>query len=247
MRIALYSALSMSVFAASALAETTTPLKKQYSEPTRGFLIEHGTVSGQGKASVELYTGSSDQISDGGGIRLGLKKAEVIFNSGLNGYDKNEAMLKWGMSDLNLNQTPVHLSLIAAVSHLDVDNDNDADYDQTHIKLGAAATISADAATFTLAPQFVYTDYDEEGSPSEDDTFIEVGLGGYIGVIDTASGLFSLGAEFILTTADDTDNTFALGGRWAYNEQLNIDIIPAIFSGNDLIGIPGLVRLNVAF
>jgi len=234
----------MSFFAASTFAETPTPLKKQYNEPTRGFLIEHGTISGQGNASVELHTGS-DELNAGGGIRLGLAQAELIINSGLNDYDENEAMLKWGMSDLNLNDTPVYWSLIAAVSHLDADNDQGVDIDRTHFKLGAAATISADAATFTLTPQLVYVDNDEAGAT--DDTFIEVGLGGYIGVIDTESGLFSLGAELIVTSEDDRDNTFALGGRWAYNEQLNIDIIPAIFSDGDLIGVPGLVRLNIAF
>jgi len=244
MRIALYSALSMSFMAASAFAETPAPHKKQYNEPTRGFLIEHGTVSGQGKASVEFHTGS-DELNAGGGIRLGLAQAELIINSGLNGYDENEALLKWGMSDLNLNQTPVHWALIAAVSHLDVDYDNGQEFDRTHIKLGAAATMSADAATFTLAPQLVYADSDEAGET--DDTFIEIGLGGYVGVIDTPTGLFSLGAELILTSEDDMDNTFALGGRWAYNEQLNIDIIPAIFSEGDLMGVPGLVRLNIAF
>jgi len=234
----------MSFITASAFAETPTPLKKQYSEPTRGFLIEHGTVSGQGNASVELHSGS-DELSAGGGIRLGLAQAELIINSGLNGYDENEVLLKWGMSDLNLNQTPVHWSLLAAVSHLDIEYDNGQEFDRTHFKLGAAATLSADAATFTLTPQLIYADTDVPGG--KDDTFIEVGLGGYIGVIDTASGLFSLGAELIFTTEDDRDNTVALGGRWAYNEQLNIDIIPAIFSNDDLVGAPGLVRLNVAF
>jgi len=244
MRLALYSALSMSIFATSTFAETPTPPKKQYNEPTRGFLIEHGTISGQGNASVELHTGS-DQLNAGGGIRLGLTQAELIINSGLNGYDENEALLKWGMSDLNLNQTPVHWSLLAAVSHIDIEYDNGQEFDQTHIKLGAAATLSADAATFTLTPQLIHVDNDEAGGT--DDTFIEVGLGAHVGVIDTESGLFSLGAELILTSEDDRDNTFALGGRWAYNEQLNIDIIPAIFSDGDLIGVPGLVRLNVAF
>ena len=244
MRLALCSVLSISIFASSVSAETTAPLKKQYSEPSRGFLIEHGTVAGQGKASVELHTGS-DGLNNGGGIRLGLSQAEVIFNSGLNGYDENEVLLKWGMSDLNLNKTPVNLALLAAVSHLDIDDGSGQDFDRTHIKLGAAATMSADAATFTLTPQLVYADTDVPGG--KDDTFIEVGLGGYIGVIDTQSGLFSLGAEVIVTSEDDRDTTVALGGRWAYNEQLNIDIIPAILSNSDLMGVPGLVRLNVAF
>ena len=242
MRIALCSALSISFMATSAFAETQPPLNKQYNEPTRGFFIEHGMVSGQGKASVELHTGS-DQLSAGGGIRLGLAQAELIINSGLNDYDENEALLKWGMSDLKLNDTPIKWSILAAVSHIDTDDFKGTDIDQTHIKLGAAATLSADAATFTLTPQLIYADSDT----GTDDTFIEVALGGYLGLIDTESGLFSLGAEAIVTSEDGMDNTFAFGGRWAYNEQLNIDIIPAILSDGDFLGVPGLVRLNIAF
>ena len=220
-------------------------LKRQYSEPTRGFFLEHGTVAGNGQASVELHSGVN-QLDSGGGIRLGLPNAELIINSGLDDYDGNEVLLKWGMRDLNLNGrdgTPLKWTLIGAVSHADVENDQGVVVvDQTNVKLGAAITVNADAATFTLGGMIVHAD-----GLQKEDTFVEVDLGAYVGVIETQAGLFSLGAEAMFTSADNDDDSFAFGGRWAYNERLNLDVVPFVFSDGDSVGIPGLVRLNVSF
>lgn len=218
---------------------------RQYNEPTRGFFLEHGLVSGNGKASVELHSGN-DALSSGGGVRLGLSNAELIINSGLRDYDGNELLVKWGMKDLNANgdqSTPLKWALIGGISHTDIEDETGATIvDQTNIKLGAALTVSADAATFTLGGKLVHAD-----GKLRDDTFVEVDLGAYVGVIETEAGLFSLGAEALLTTEDKVDDTFALGARWAYNQRLNLDFIPLVFSDGDTVGIPGLVRLNVSF
>lgn len=242
------SITSICALSSQAFAEETK-FKNNYQEPTRGFFLEHGTVSGLGKASVELYTGSDELFpggsQNGGAIRLGLNKAELILNSGTNGYDKNEALLKWSLprqSDDGKETTPFIWSLLAGIGHLDIDNDQAADVEVTSLTLGVAATLKADAGTFTVAPKLVYADLGED-----DDTFFELDLGAYVGLIETGVGLFSAGAEALITTADDKDNTFALGARWLYNEQINLDIVPIVFSDADLVGVPGLVRLNVAF
>jgi len=243
MRIALYSALSMSLMVTSALAEVpTTPTpKKQYNEPTRGFFIEHGTVSKQGQVSLELNTGSGN-FDNGGGIRLGLPNSELIINSGFDANGSNSALLKYEMKDFktsNNSSNAIQWALLGGVSQFDVENGTH----NTSAVLGVAATVGADAGTFTLSPQLVHSN----SSSTESDTYVNVDLGAYVGVIDTASGLFSLGVEGIFTTQDNTDNTFAFGGRWAYNERVNIDIVPLILQDNDLTGFPGLVRLNVMF
>ena len=226
-----------------ALAQDTA---RNYNEPTRGFFIEHAMVAGQGKVSAELHSGSDD-VDAGGGIRLGLPNSELIINSGISAYDENEVKLKWGLGDLlkqsSQSETEFNLAAILAVSHVDNEDANgNKGVDQTNAKLGAAFTVAVDAATFTLAPTIVHVD----GNIKED-TFVTTDIGAYVGIIDTQSGLFSMGVEALFTTEDNVDHSYAVGGRWAYNERVNLDFVPFVFSKGDRIGFPGLVRLNVGF
>lgn len=237
--------LSMGLIAQGAIAQEVNPRMK-YNEPTRGFFIEHGVVNAVGQASIELHSGS-DAVESGGGIRLGLPRAELIINSGSGGYDEDELLVKWAMPAIKTSeqsQSGIQWAITGGVGHLNVDDDdnNNNDFEQTNIKFGLAATVEADAGIFTLAPEFVIADGD-----AVDDNFVNVGLGGYVGLVDTRAGLFSIGAEALFTTMDDTDDTFSLGTRWAYNKHLTIDVIPFVFSDSDLWGVPGLVRLNATF
>ncbi|KZY68950.1 hypothetical protein A3742_16330 [Oleiphilus sp. HI0071] len=234
---------------ATALFSSTTAaegdVRSNYNEPTRGFYIEHGTVAKNRDASIELHSGS-DSIDAGGGVRLGLPGAELIINSGLDEYDENQLLLKYGLPDLQLGGeggSNVHWAFTGAYSRTELEDENGNDLiDQINLKLGAAFTVNADAATFTLAPRFVYADGDQR-----DDTFVELDLGAYVGIIDTQAGLFSAGVEALFTTADNTDDTYAAGVRWAYDSKLNIDFVPLVFSNRDLVGVPGLVRVNYNF
>jgi len=233
-------AVSSSLYSSASMAEPG--VRSKYNEPTRGFYVEHGTVADNREASVELHSGT-DNIDAGGGVRLGLPNAELILNSGLNSYDENQVLVKYAMQDLELDDRGAHpfmWSLVGAVSHTDLEDDQGVTIvDQTNIKLGAAFTVNADAGTFTLAPRFVYAD-----GKQKDDNFVELDLGAYVGIIDTQVGLFSAGVEALLTTADDTDDTFTFGVRWAYDDKLNVDIVPVVFSDSELLGVPGLVRVN---
>jgi hypothetical protein len=232
------------------LAEQSTEQvtsKKVYQAPTRGFFLEHGTVAEAGQASVDLHTGD---ISSGGGIRLGLPNAELLLNTGMNRYDENSALLKWSLPRQNSDgteQTPFLWSLLAGVGYNDIDN-GAFDETETNLTLGISATLKADAGMFTVSPKLIYAKVkDQNSNINDNDTFFELDLGAYVGLIETEAGLFSVGAEAQITTQDDTDNTIALGGRWLYNERINLDIVPFVFSNSDVVGIPGLVRLNVAF
>ncbi len=234
------SVAALSTFSSQLLAEQVQ-VKKTYQEPTRGFFLEHGMVSGSGKASVELHTGS-DGLNSGGGIRLGLSNAELLINSGLNDYDENSFFIKWGLprqNSVGTEKTPLMWSTLLGIGHTNVEDDNE----QTSFTFGISATIKADAGLFTASPKLVHAN----GSNIDSDTFLELDLGAYVGIIETQAGLFSVGAEALITTADDKDNTIALGGRWLYNDRINLDIVPFVFSNNDVFGIPGLVRLNIAF
>jgi hypothetical protein len=237
------SVLSISTLSSQAMAEPT-PLKKAYQEPTRGFFIEHGVVAPSGEASVELHTG--DNLNSGGGIRLGLPNAELIINSGFDDNAANEALLKWALPRQNKDgtkQTPLNWAVLAGLSQLDIEDENNNSEHSTSLLLGLAMTVKADAGLFTATPKLVHTN----SHNTDDDTFAELDLGAYVGLIETEAGLFSAGVEANFTSEDNRDNTFALGMRWAYNERLTLDFVPVILSDSDLSGVPGLVRLNVNF
>ncbi|MDX1451035.1 MAG: hypothetical protein R3183_00655 [Oleiphilaceae bacterium] len=230
------------------LAQTTNAAAK-YHEPTRGFFIEHGLTAPNRQASIELHTGS-DGIDAGGGIRLGLQGAELILNSGLRSYDVNEALLKYQMPSVKTSEesnTAIQWALVGGIAHLDLEDANgNTTIEQTNIKLGAAATVKADAGTFTIGPRLVIADSDTN-TGKQDDTFVEVDLGAYVGLVDTQAGQFSVGAEAIFTTEDNRDDTIALGMRWLYNSHVAIDVVPVVMSDGDQLGLPGLVRLNARF
>lgn len=258
--------------AALVAAIVATPLteaaSRNYHEPTRGFFIEHGEVAPVRKASVELQTGrdlaGANDSNLGGGIRLGLSGGELLINSGLGDYDQNELMLKWGLPAMS-GGNGVNWAVLGGISHLDAEDDATPtnEFEQTNLKVGVAFTLRADAGVFTITPMLVHADaeiHDGVGQPEEkDDTFLELGIGAYVGLIDTSAGKFSIGAEALITTQDevfnygnlnaknDKDNTFALGVKWAYSERVHIDIVPLVHSNDELLGIPGLVRLNMAF
>ena len=183
---------------------------------------------------------------------MGLPNAELILNSGFddnsenNESDTTEALLKWALPRQNKDgtkQTPLNWSVLAGISQIDIDGENDSSEHSTSLLLGLAMTVQADAGLFTATPKVVH----KNTKGTDSDTFVELDLGAYVGLIETEAGLFSAGVEANITSEDDTDNSVALGMRWAYNERLTLDFVPVVFSDNDLSGIPGLVRLNVNF
>lgn len=225
-------------------AQAQEPVAPKYNEPTRGFFVEHAMVAPVGQASVELYNGD-DVFGSGGSIRLGVPKAEVIISNDVLVPDTNEVLVKWAMNDFAVSAKEstqsIKWSLLGGLGHQDVDTGL-LEGKQTNLKLGVIASTDIDAVTFSIAPKFVFADGD-----IRDDTFLNIDVGAYIGIVDTQAGLFSFGFESIVSTEDDVDNLFFLGGRWAYNNHLNIDVVPFAFGGSDLIGVPGLVRINAAF
>jgi hypothetical protein len=254
--------LSLGITATHAQAEQPVPAQRQYNEPTRGFFLEHGELARNGKASVELQSSAGDSPDLGGGIRLGLAKAEVLINSGLNDYDQNEVMVKFGLPRFARDEgstTAINWAFLGGLAHFDTEDDANNEFKQTNLKLGMTATIRADAGIFTVQPMLVYAN-GKAGNNKIDDTFLELGLGAYLGLIDTDAGKFSIGVEALITTQDhvfdfntnntnrrDKDNTFALGAKWAYNEKVHIDFVPFVRANDEWLGIPGVVRLNVAF
>ncbi|MDX1456176.1 MAG: hypothetical protein R3276_01230 [Marinobacter sp.] len=235
----------------SLIAATSTPLlaqdtqddqRPQLREPTRGFLLEHGYLSGSGNASVDLFTGTGD-LSTGGGIRLGVPGAEVIFNADLSDSSTNEAMVKYGLPDLSVGEGgTLNWSALAGVAHIDSEDENgNTGQDFTNFLFGATATLNMDMVRLTAQPQLIFAD-DER-----DDTFFEFGLGADFVLADTEVGRFRPMVEAVITTEDDADNTIVAGVRWIYNQRLTLDVVPLYYSDDEFNSLPGAIRLNAAF
>ncbi|MDX1756607.1 MAG: hypothetical protein R3175_11150 [Marinobacter sp.] len=211
-------------------------------EPTRGFLLEHGYLSGSGNASVDLFTGTGD-LNTGGGIRLGVPGAEIIFNADLSDSSTNEAILKYGLPDLSVGEAgTLNWSALAGIAHIDSEDENgNTGQDYTNVLFGAAATMDIEPLRVTGQPQIIVADDDR------DDTFFELGLGAEFTLADTEVGRFSPMVEAVITTEDDTDNTVVVGVRWIYNNRLTLDLVPLYYADDEFISLPGAIRLNAAF
>ena len=217
-------------------AAVAVPVTAQ--EPTRGFMVERGSVAAQGAASVDLYTGGG---YSGGAVRLGLGKGELVLNSGKVvsglGINTSEAVFKLGLSNLNgMSEMKHSLAVYGGVSVLDVDGG--ASY--TNLMVGAAFTADMNGLLLTAAPEFIIDDL-------ADDNYLNVGLAAHMKLAKTQYGTFQPGIEVVATTADGADTLFGAGVRWEYNDRLTLDIVPLQFGGVDVISLPGQMRVNARF
>lgn len=211
-------------------------------EPTRGFLLEYGYLSGVGKASVDLVTGTGD-LRTGGGIRLGLPGAELIFNGDVSDSPTNEVVLKWGLPDFAAgNQGTVNWSALVGIAHIDSEDEaGNTAQDFTNLMVGATATMRVNRFRLTAQPQLIVAD------DARDDTFFELGLGADFNLADTQVGQFRPVLEAIITSEDNADNTVTAGVRWIYSDRLTLDIIPLYYSDDEFNSLPGAIQLNASF
>ncbi|UZK04443.1 hypothetical protein [Venatoribacter cucullus] len=221
-------------------AAVAVPVTAQ--EPTRGFMVERGSVAAQGAASVDLYTGGG---YSGGAVRLGLGNGELVLNSGKVvsglGINTSEAVFKLGLSNLNgMSEMKHSLAVYGGVSVLDVDGG--ASY--TNLMVGAAFTADMNSLLLSIAPEFIIDD-------ANDDNYLDVGLSAHLKMAKTQYGTFQPGIEVVATTADNKDTLVAVGVRWEYNDRLTLDIVPLqignAWGQEDTISLPGQMRLNARF
>ncbi|MDC0662083.1 hypothetical protein [Marinobacter sp. SS21] len=232
----------------SLMAASPSPLLAQdgqasaLREPTRGFLLEHGFLSGSGNASVDLFTGSGD-LTTGGGIRLGVPGAEIIFNADLSDSATNEALVKYGLPEFRVGQNrAVSWAALAGIAHIDSeDEDGNTRQDFTNFLFGATASLRVDSIRFTAQPQLIVAD------DNRDDTFFELGLGADFVLADTEVGRFRPLVEAVITTEDDADNTVVAGVRWIYHQRLTLDVVPLFYADGEFNSLPGAIRVNAAF
>ena len=222
------------------MAQEASSVDSAFSEPSRGFMLEHGTVADKGDVSVDLLTG---EYNTAGGVRIGLGDAEIILNSGLSGASQNEVALKYGLPSFKTSYGTWNVAAYGGISYYSDDYvDNYSTY-----TLGGAFTLQADKATITINPQVAVVDIN--GAHEE---MYSIGLGAYYNILENDYGRFSPGFEI---TYDDVfeETEYSAGVRWGVNDRATIDFailnkyVTGMDSTNETTDFPGVVRLNVAF
>lgn len=220
---------------------------QQPNTPSRGFMLERGTVN-QRTASVDLVTGFSEINGTAGGIRLGLPQSELILNSGLDGFSASEAVLKWGLGNIEFGApAPVRVAVYGGIAHTDIELEdefgNDVEFDYTNLVLGGAFTMETPDVILNFNPALVLADDVRDGN------IINLGFGAHLKLPATSVGSFQPGIEFMYVSGGDVldDNRLTLGARWIYNERITLDFSFVTRGPIDVTGIPGIVRINAAF
>lgn len=216
-----------------------------YSEPSRGFMMERAYTVEERRAAVDLQSGGAQDSA--AGIRLGLPAAELILNHGrLNPRgSNNEALLKVGLDAFVLEGLTIDWAVYGGISHFDPDGEDSV----TNLGVGTALTTNINNAILNFAPEIIFDDgAQDDGS----DVYINLGFGAHYNLPETRVGRFQPGLEFTVTTRDEADGSSAdtslmLGSRWLYNENVTLDLVVLNFGAQDQVSIPGFVRLNVAF
>jgi|SRR5690625_1552404 len=207
-----------------------------HAEPSRGFILERGTVADLGEASVDLRTGSVDTS---GGVRLGLPRSELVLNSSLEGGSRNDIALKWNFGTLNLGTSaPLQTAGYVGLSHFDLEGTDS----ETNFVVGGAFTMEWSDFLLNFNPSLMVADDDRDAN------IINLGVGAHLKLARISFGEFQPGVEFVYVNGGDfDDNLLSLGTRWIYNDRLTLDFSIVTNGARDLTSIPGVIRLNAAF
>jgi hypothetical protein len=223
--------LHLLVASATALAASLVQ-----AEPTRLFSQETADVSKE--VSVDLdYVGSNGLA---GGLRIGAFGGEVLVNS-----KNNLDLANSGFTGGNVGYKRTIMPNLALYGILAHDNPDGAP-STTDFAIGAAYTMRIQQLLLNANLEYVTDDDNVNNRGDESTMFIKLGAG--YGIPSTA-GRFTLIGELILEDNDVLDTVFNLGVRWEVRRNINVDFVVVNdrgdAGGNN--GLPGAVRLNIAF
>lgn len=233
-------------FAGTALAVAIS--SAAVAEPTRGFSIEHGTIAEKGAVSVELADGVNGFDA---GARVGFGNAEFVINSGQVGVgDQTDAIIKIGLPALEgLSELNHSWSVFGgwSVYKNEVSSNNKEKYNS--FSAGVAFSAEVEKLSFTVTPVLIVDGaVGGVGSASQETkTYMNIGMGAYFDLGETAYGSFKPGVEVVTSTLSGEDTVLNIGVRWGVNERVNVDLVPLRFDEEDTLSLPGQFRLNAAF
>lgn len=232
-------------FAGAALAVAVS--SAAVAEPTRGFSIEHGTVAEKEAVSVELADGVNDLSA---GLRAGFGNAELVINSGQVGLgDKTDAIIKVGLPALDgLSELNHSWAVFGgwSVYKKEVSKNNKEKYNS--FTAGVAFSAEVEGLSFTVTPTLIVDGaVQDKNDVQETDTYLNIGMGAYFDLGETAYGSFKPGAEVVATTLSGADTMLNIGVRWGINDRVNVDLVPLQFGNADILSLPGQFRLSASF
>lgn len=227
-------------------------------EPSRGFTQERASVANPRTLSVDLSTNEPPGGSRGA-VRLGVFGGELILNEGLmtplagqpdnprtgSLPGGNDAVYKVRLGS-PLLRSGMKLAVYGGMAYNDYTTPTGNNRSNTNVGLGGALTWRLRHWILNFNPQAVADDANN-GAVLNLDTgaFYRLDGGG-------DRGAFELGGEYdYLHSYGDihADDVLALGVRWLFKRNVTLDfmLLRNNLNGSRARGVPGMMRLNVAF
>lgn len=226
--------------AAAALAGTFAQ-----AEPSRLFAQELGEVSKDISVDLDYATGISNGLA--AGVRIGALGGEVLVNSktaldlAQSGFDAPNVGYKRALGP----RTAVYGILSYHKEEAPGPGANPPA--RTNFAIGAAYTMHQRNLILTVNPEFVTDDGGANGRGDENTIFIKAGVGYIAG---QRYGRITLIGEVIGENNDNLGTVFNLGLRWEPRRNITLDAVVVNDRGSrggSDTGVPGMIRLNVAF
>ncbi|MFW2374670.1 MAG: hypothetical protein ACN4GM_16205 [Gammaproteobacteria bacterium] len=215
-----------------------------YAEPTRTFFAETADVATKGSVSLDLEYEFED-IGGGTGIRIGGMGGEILLNNTQYGVDETFYVSSLGYKKVIQKNLAVYGILSYYNGPVQGPGPGPAaDESFTDFAIGVAYTLKQKLMTININGEIIT---DDSGTLRGDETTVFV-KGAIKFPINNLLDKSSLIAEVAVEDNDTLDTASAFGLRWEPSSRVTTDLIIYVDNGvDDIIGIPGYIKLNLAF
>lgn len=211
-----------------------------YAEPTRTFFTETADTAAKGSVSLDMEYAFSESAG-GTGIRIGGMGGEILLNN-TNSAGSGDQFQSSSIGYKKAIQK--NLAVYGILSYLNDDANADA---YTDIALGVAFTLKQKQITFNINGELIT---DDSNALRGGDTTIFV-KGSLKVSMDKVLPNSSMMVELALEDSDFIETASAFGFRWQPSKRVTTDLIIYVddgnLAGNTITGIPGYIKLNLAF
>lgn len=211
-----------------------------YAEPTRTFFTETADVAAKGTVSLDMEYPFSTGGS-GTGVRIGGMGGEILLNNRNTPAGGEEEFLSTSIGYKKVIQK--NLAAYGILSYINDDAQVEA---YTDFALGVAYTLPMNNIRLNINAE-ILTD-DSESLRTETTIFVKGAL-----QVDMSQALenTSVIVEVALEDNDALETGMALGFRWQPSKRVTTDLIiyadDGNLAGDTVTGIPGYIKLNIAF
>lgn len=233
--------LKLLLASAAALAGTLAQ-----AEPSRLFAQELGEVSKEVSVDLDYSTNSNGVAA---GLRIGAFGGEVLVNA-----KNNLDLAQSGFDAPNIGYKRVVAPRTALYGILSYKKEDPAGPganppSRTNLAVGLAYTMHLrNNIILTINPEYVTDDGNTNNRGDKNTLFIKGGIG-YV-LRAERYGRITLIGELIGENNDNLDTMFNLGVRWEPRRNITLDAVVVNDRGSrggSDTGVPGMIRLNIAF